>query len=125
MTPEDTVRRFLLDVRSGRHPDRAGDHLAATVRAHQGPPGREHAVVTRTPAQYAEHVRDMQRALGPWTFRVLGVAAHGDVVEATWRQDGRIREGAGRGRTVVEHGRAAYRVRDGRIVEYWIDVTHR
>jgi hypothetical protein len=123
--PADTVRGFLLEVRSGEHPERAGRYLAPAVRAHQGRPGRARAVVTRSPAQYAEHVRDMRRAVGPWTFEVLGVTAHGDDVEAAWRQDGRVREGPDRDRPVVEHGRATYRVRDGRITEYWIEAVRR
>ena len=49
MTPEDVVRGFLPDVRSGEQLDRADGYLATTVRAHQGRPGCEHAVVARTP----------------------------------------------------------------------------
>ncbi len=118
---EDVVRGFLRDVRSGRRLDLAGRYLAPQVRAHQGPPGAASAVVSRTPDQYADHVREMLRAVGPWVFEVLDVTGTGGLVEATWRQTGAAAEGPDRGRTVVEHGRAGYVVRDGRITEYWIE----
>ncbi|MGY1809143.1 PhzF family phenazine biosynthesis isomerase [Blastococcus sp. SYSU D00669] len=110
-SPEEVVLGFLLDVRSGHRPHRARTYLAPRVRAHQGRPGTAHAVVTRDPEQYAEHVREMLSAVGPWTFEVLGLTRRAGLVEATWRQTGRV----------VEHGRAGYRVRHGRITEYWIE----
>ena len=121
---EDVVRGFLRDVRSGRRPDRADRYLAPRVRAHQGRPGSAHAVVERSPGQYADHVREMLRAAGPWTFEVLGVAGSGPAVEATWRQSGVLTEGPDRGRGVVEHGRATYLVQEGRITGYWIEFRH-
>ncbi len=120
---EDVVRRFLHDVRAGRHLDRADHHLAPLVPAHQGRPGAVRGVISRTPEQYADHVRDMLRAVGPWTFDVRTVRRVGDLVEATWEQTGVLRGGPERGRPVVEHGWAAYRVADGRIAEYWIDAA--
>ncbi|PRY51297.1 SnoaL-like protein [Geodermatophilus tzadiensis] len=120
--PEDVVRGFLLDVRSGARPDRVHRYLAPRVQAHQGPPGAVHAVVERSPGQYAAHVQEMQRAVGPWTFEVLGVtAAAAGRVEAAWRQSGAAGTGGSPGRRVVEHGRATYLVEDGRITQYWID----
>jgi SnoaL-like domain len=113
-SPDEVALGFLLHVRSGERPERVHDHLAHRVVAHQGRPGAERAVVVRDPGQYAEHVRDMLCAVGPWTFEVLGLTGRGDLVEATWRQTGRL----------VEHGWACYRVQDGRITEYWIDVQH-
>ncbi len=119
--PEDVVRGFLRDVRSGRRLDRAGRYLAPRVRAHQGRPGAASAVVERTPGQYVAHVRDMLRAVGPWVFEVLDVTDTGGLVEATWRQTGVVAPGPDRGRPVVEHGQAHYVVQDGRIREYWIE----
>ena len=58
---EDVVRGLLRDVRSGRHPDRAGRYLAPHVEAAQGRPGAVRAVARRTPEQYARHVREMLR----------------------------------------------------------------
>ena len=129
---EDVVRAFLHDVRSGRRPDRADRYLAPRVRAHQGRPGSAHAVVERSPRQYVAHVHEMLRAVGPWTFEVLGVAAAGSAVgaapgsavEATWRQSGVLAGGPDRGRGLVEHGRATYLVQEGRITEYWIEFRH-
>ncbi|MGY1715117.1 PhzF family phenazine biosynthesis isomerase [Geodermatophilus sp. SYSU D01106] len=120
--PADVVRGFLDDVRSGARPDRADRYLAPRVEARQGPPGAVRAVVRRTPGQYADHVREMLWAVGPWDFEVTGVVDTGPEVEATWRQAGTVAAGPDRGRRVVEHGRAGYTVRDGRITGYWIDV---
>ncbi len=119
--PEEVVLGFLLDVRSGTRPDRVHRYLAPRVQAHQGPPGAVRAVVERTPDQYAAHVREMLRTVGPWRFEVLGVAADAGLVEAAWRQTGAVGTGGHPGRRVVEHGRATYRVEGGRITEYWID----
>ncbi|HYO38002.1 MAG TPA: nuclear transport factor 2 family protein [Geodermatophilus sp.] len=119
--PEDVVRGFLGDVRSGRRLDLAGRYLAPRIRAHQGRPGSAPAVVERSPGQYAAHVREMLRAVGPWTFEVLDVTDTGGLVEATWRQTGAVGQGPDRGRPVVEHGHAGYVVQDGRITEYWIE----
>jgi hypothetical protein len=110
-SPEEIVLGFLLDVRSGERLERVDGYLARRVVAHQGLPGAERAVVVRSPEQYADHVREMLGAVGPWTFEVLGLTERAGLIEATWRQTG----------GVVEHGRALYRVRDGRIPEYWIE----
>ncbi len=119
----ETVRAFLRDVRTGERLERVGEYLAPRVRAHQGPPGRATAWVDRTPEQYAEHVREMQAATGPWAFEVVGLEPAGDVVDAQWRQRGTSRApGPDHGAEVVEHGRARYVVRSGRITEYWLDV---
>ena len=111
---EEVVLGFLLHVRSGERPERVHDYLARRVVAHQGRPGAERTAVVRDPGQYARHVLEMMCAAGRWTFEVLGLSGHGDLVEATWRQAGEV----------VEHGWARYRVLDGRITEYWIDVHH-
>ncbi len=116
-TDEDVVRGFLLDVRSGEHLERAGSYLAPHVTAHQGRPGAVHGVVTRSPDEYAEHVREMLRDAGPWTFELTTLRGAGGLVEATWRQES-LR------RAFVEHGHASYRVADGRVAEYWIEFHH-
>ncbi len=122
--PREVVRNFLLEVRSGQRLAHADRYLAPRVLAHQGRRGREHAVVERTPVQYVEHVRDMLRAVGPWSFEVESLTGCGDLVEATWRQVGVVNEpGPEQGRPVVEHGRANYLVRAGLITEYWIEAT--
>ena len=121
--PEDVVRQFLADVRAGRHPDRAARYLSPRVTAHQGRPGAVHSVVTRTPEEYADHVREMLAAVGPWVFDVETVQRADDLVTVTWRQRGTVRGGPQHGRPVVEHGRATYRVDAGLIAEYWIEFT--
>ncbi len=123
--PREVVRNFLLEVRSGQRLAHADRYLAPRVLAHQGQRGREHAVVARTPVEYVEHVRELLRAGGPWTFEIESLTGSGNLVEATWRQAGVVNElGPEQGRPVVEHGRASYLVRAGRITEYWIEATH-
>ena len=70
--------------------------------------------MVRDPDQHGRHGREMLASVGPWTFHVLRLASSGDLVEASWRQTGRV----------VEHGWARYRVEDGRIIEYWIEFHH-
>jgi hypothetical protein len=113
-SPEEVVLGLLQDVRSGERTDRVHDHLARRVVAHQGRPGAERAAVVRDPDQHGRHVREMLASVGPWTSHVLHLAPSGDLVEASWRQTGRV----------VEHGWARYRVEDGRIIEYWIEFHH-
>lgn len=126
---DETVLAFLLDVRSARHLDRAVEHLAPCVRAHQGPPGRAQHWLDRTPTEYADHVRDMHEDSGPWDFEVVSLSQPDDMpetVEAAWLQRSSSRGVAPvDGQETVEHGRARYLVRDGQIVEYWITAhTH-
>lgn len=114
-TAEDVVRALLADVRSGRAPELAADLLVPRVLARQGLPGAERDVVERTPDGYADHVRDMLATSGPWRFEWRTAPLPSGDVAATWTQ-----RGTG-GSPVVEHGRAVYRVRDDRVVEYWVD----
>ena len=119
-SPLDVVADLLRVVRSGADPDRAADLMAPEVLAHQGDSG---VVVRRTPADYADHVREMLAEHGPWEFTVTRLAPDGhDAVAAQWRQVGRLDPGTGR--RVVEHGRARYTVRDGRVTEYVIAFDH-
>ncbi|MFT9449292.1 hypothetical protein [Gluconobacter japonicus] len=58
----------LLDnVRSGRNPEAAAIYMASQVQAHQVQLEREKTLI-RTPEDYAAHVRELQRAFGPFTF---------------------------------------------------------
>ena len=118
-TPLDVVADLLHTVRSGVDPDRAADLMAPEVLAHQGDSG---AIVRRTPAGYADHVREMLAEHGPWDFTVTRLAPDGDGVAAEWRQVGRPDPATGQ--RVVEHGRARYTVRDGRVTEYVIAFDH-
>lgn len=121
--PEATVRAFLGEVRSGRDPDAAALYLAPQVQAHQvtaeGP-----TTILRTPSDYAAHVRDFLAAFGPFTLTVEELFASGDRVFVRWRQEGRHLQSldgeAPTGAPLVELTSVVYRVRRGRIVEYWL-----
>ncbi|MBC2878877.1 MULTISPECIES: ester cyclase [Streptomyces] len=122
---KDTVRQFLLQVRSGLHPDRAGRFMAGLVRAHQVV-SEAPVVVERTPRQYTEHVQEMLDAYGAFTLTVDELIAEGDRVYARWTQTGRhvgpVGDRAPTGARVTAMTSAVYRVEDGLIVEYWIQI---
>lgn len=122
----DVVRGFLRDVRSGRDPDAATRYLAPVVRAHQLA-GEAETIVERTPAGYADHVREMVAAHGAFDLDVLHLVADGrdqpaGDVAVFWRQTGGpgAWETTPDGRPLVELAAAVYRVRDGLITEYWL-----
>lgn len=123
--PKAVVAGFLHEVRSGRHPERADRYLAPHVIAHQLV-AEAPADVERTPAEYAAHVREFRAAYGEFRFELTELLAEGDRVYARWRQRGcHVGEVDGyrpTRRPVVEVASAVYRVQDGRIVEYWIQV---
>lgn len=124
-TPKSVVSGFLRLVRSGEAPGRASQYLAANVIAHQLN-AEAPADVVRTPEDYAQHVREFRDIYGDFDLEVTELIAEGDRVYARWRQRG-CHVGAVDGhaptrRPVVELASAVYRVVDGRIVEYWIQV---
>ncbi|MGE7389328.1 ester cyclase [Streptomyces sp. NPDC004126] len=122
---KETVHQFLLQVRSGRHPDRAGRFMADRVRAHQVV-SEAPVVVERTPQQYTEHVQEMLDAYGAFTLTVDELIADGDRVYARWTQNGRhvgpVDGHLPTGAPVTAMTSAVYRVEDGLIVEYWIQI---
>lgn len=122
---KETVRQFLLQVRSGLHPDRASHFLADRVQAHQVV-SEAPVVVERTPQQYTEHVQEMLDAYGAFTLTVDELIAEGDRVYARWTQNGRHVGTVGHhpptGAQVTAVTSAVYRVKDGLIVEYWIQI---
>ncbi|MER5617154.1 ester cyclase [Streptomyces sp. NPDC002215] len=122
---KETVRQFLLQVRSGLHPDRAGRFMADRVRAHQVV-SEAPVVLERTPEQYTEHVQEMLDAYGAFTLTVDELIAEGDRVYARWTQSGRHVGTVGlhppTGAQVTAVTSAVYRVEDGLIVEYWIQI---
>lgn len=124
-TPRAVVEGFLQAVRSGAHPERAGQFMAAKIVAHQLN-SEAPTDVLRTPEDYARHVAEFKRDYGDFELEVTELIAEGDRVYARWRQTG-CHVGAIDGfaptrRKVVELASAVYRVVDGRIVEYWIQV---
>ncbi|MFG2840838.1 ester cyclase [Streptomyces zaomyceticus] len=122
---KDIVHQFLLQVRSGRHPEQAGDFMADRVRAHQVV-SEAPAVVERTPKEYTEHVQEMRDAYGPFTLTVDELIAEGDRVYARWTQHGRhigpVDHHQPTGAPVTAITSAVYRVDNGLIVEYWIQI---
>ena len=123
----EIVEGFLRTVRSGSEPERAGEYLADVVVAHQvHAEAVDDVAVERSPEQYAEHVREMLATWGQFDFRLDVVLADGDLGYARWTQDGRhVGEVDGRaptGRPVREVASAVYRVADGKIREYWIQI---
>jgi len=122
MDPERVVRSFFEVVRSGAAPDRAGEFMAPRVLAHQVQ-SEDPTTVERTPAQYAEHVREMLAAYGPFTVTLEEVLAARDRVYVRWRQQGHdVGRPHATGRPVTELASCVYRVVDGLVVEYWIQV---
>ena len=124
-TPRELVRRFLAVVRSGAAPERAAEFFAPRVVAHQLVSEAPQAV-ERTPEDYAAHVRDFLETWGRFEIEVTELLADGDRVHARWLQRGRhlapVDGFAPTGLPVEELASAVYRVADGRIVEYWIQV---
>ncbi|BCJ26447.1 ester cyclase [Actinocatenispora sera] len=122
---KELVREFLLEVRSGRHPERTDRYLAPEVRAHQVQ-AEDPVTVVRTPQQYTEHVHEMLDANGRFEFVLDELLAEGDRVYARWHQVGRhvgtVDGHAPTGRPLIQFTSAVYRVRDGAIVEYWIQI---
>lgn len=122
-SPEEVVRGFLADVRSGLHPGDARHYMADTVLAHQV--NAENPVtVKRTPDNYTNHVNEFMRMFGKYEFEVLELIASHDKVYVRWKQTG-IHSGEIDGYPpthlpLIELTSAVYRVADRHIVEYWI-----
>ncbi|MBM6386832.1 ester cyclase [Paenibacillus pabuli] len=125
MTPEQIVRAFFEEVRSGRNLDYADTLMAEQVLAHQVV-SEEEVTVNRTPSEYADHVREMIQAYGEISLEIQELIAQGDKVYVRWRQEGiHIGEVDGYApthRPVIEIASAVYRVENERIAEYWIQI---
>ena len=82
--------------------------------------------VLRSPEDYAAHVRDFLATWGPFELEVTELLAEGDRVYARWVQRGShlaaVDGHPPTGLPVHELASAVYRVADGRIVEYWIQI---
>ncbi|CAG7645479.1 hypothetical protein SBRY_40166 [Actinacidiphila bryophytorum] len=83
-------------------------------------------MVERTPQQYTEHVQEMLDAYGAFTLTVDELIAEGDRVYARWTQVGRhvgpVDGHPPTGAEVTSITSAVYRIEDGLIVEYWIQI---
>ncbi|MBM7567124.1 ester cyclase [Paenibacillus sacheonensis] len=125
MHAAEVVRGFFERVRSGANPDEAHRYMADRVLAHQVTAENE-TTVERSPAEYAAHVREMQDAFGPFRLVVEELIAQDDRVYVRWRQIGN-HVGAAEGfqptgKPVIEIASAVYRVADGKIAEYWMQI---
>jgi predicted ester cyclase len=119
------VARFIAEVRVTGDDEAARRMMADRVPAHQVVSVAPTTVV-RSPEEYAAHVRDMLAAFGRFRYVIDEVLAEGDRVYVRWRQIGHellAEDGSpGSGRPLTEIGSAVYRIEDGRIAEYWIQL---
>jgi predicted ester cyclase len=122
------VQGFLNDVRSGRDPDAVERYFSPQVKAHQVT-SEDETTVIRTPHDYAGHIREFLATFGRFSFRVEDILAQGDRVFVRWRQDGQhvgsVDGERPTGGPITEITSAVYRVRGGRIVEYWIQTDRK
>ncbi|PEC20127.1 ester cyclase [Bacillus cereus] len=125
MTPEQIVRKFFEEVRSGNNPDYSNQLLAEKVLAHQIV-SEEEQTVCRTPEDYAEHVREMIEVYGNFSLEIQEFLEQGSKVYVRWKQVGmHVGEIDGyqpTGLPIIQMASAVYRVEDGKIAEYWIQI---
>ena len=119
------IRMFLEKVRSGIEPGLAETLMASKVSAHQVESEGLHTV-QRNPHQYNEHIEEMKAAFGDFTIAIDELFGHGDRVYARWTQRGRhvgpFNGVAPTGKVISEIASAVYRVENGVIVEYWMQI---
>ena len=109
---KNIIQSFLLEVRSGKNPDAAADYMADSVQAHQVA-SEAPTTVVRTPAEYAEHVREMKAEYGDFEFEIEELIAENDRVFARWNQ---------LGNGIRQFTSCVYRLENDLIVEYWIQI---
>ncbi|QHT72084.1 ester cyclase [Rhodocytophaga rosea] len=124
-TSEQIVREFLLTVRSGKNPDKARDFMAGKVLAHQMN-SENPQTVERTPQNYAAHVKEFVEMYGQFEFEITELIAQENKVYARWKQTGKhlteIDGYSPTGLPLTEIASAVYRLENGKIVEYWIQI---
>ncbi|MGE7941964.1 ester cyclase [Lysinibacillus xylanilyticus] len=125
MTPEQIVKKFFEEVRSGNNPDYAIELMADQVLAHQVI-SEEELTVLRTPQDYADHVKEMVEAYGDFTLEIQEFMVQENKVYVRWKQVGtHVGEVDGYQPTslpVIEIASAVYRIEDEKIAEYWIQI---
>ncbi len=94
--------------------------MAPVVIAHQLTSEAEDSIA-RTPENYVNHVREVLDMWGPFTITIDEVLADGARVYARWTQEGRDRK-IDPSRHIRQITSAVFRVCDGLIVEYWIQI---
>jgi predicted ester cyclase len=122
---EKIVRSFLQIVRSGKVPERAAGFMADTVIAHQMN-SEKPGIIKRTPQNYTDHVKEFLALYGPYTFEITELIANNDKVYARWKQTGKHLADIGQYKAtrlpLIEIGSAVYRINNGKIVEYWVQI---
>ncbi|MGE7020406.1 ester cyclase [Solibacillus cecembensis] len=125
MTPEQIIRKFFEEVRSGKNPDYSDQLMSEQVLAHQIA-SEEEQTVLRTPKDYAEHVREMIEAYGNYTLEIQELLVQGHKVYVRWKQVGThvgVVDGyQPTGLPITQMTSAVYRVEDEKISEYWIQI---
>jgi len=125
LLPYEVVSQFFEKVRSGLEPDTAHQYMAEQVLAHQMT-AENVTTVHRTPGNYADHVREMIEAYGTFTLEVQEMISQEDRVYVRWKQTGthvgQVDGFAPTGKPIIEIASAVYRVDQGKIVEYWIQI---
>ena len=123
--PSRVVTEFLAHVRMPGDADAARRLMHGTLRCHQVVSERPETII-RSPEDYAAHVREMRDRLGQFSYRVTELLSEEDLVYVRWTQRGhdlRDEDGTpGSGVPLCEVGSAVYRVADGRIAEYWVQL---
>ncbi|MGG1550741.1 ester cyclase [Paenibacillus ferrarius] len=123
--PQEIVSSFFHYVRSGTNPDAAALYMADTVLAHQVTAENE-TTVQRSPQNYADHVLEMIDAYGHFQVEIQELISQDDRVYVRWKQTGthigEVDGFAPTGKPVIEIASAVYRVTDGKIAEYWIQI---
>lgn len=125
MTPEQIVKKFFEEVRSGKNPDYATELMADKVMAHQVI-SEEEITVIRTPKDYSDHVKEMVDAYGNFSLEIQEFMVQDNKVYVRWKQVGNhVGEVDGYQPTslpVIEIASAVYRIEDEKIAEYWIQI---
>ncbi|SEN96970.1 SnoaL-like polyketide cyclase [Paenisporosarcina quisquiliarum] len=125
MTPEQIIRKFFEEVRSGKNPNYSNQLMSEQVLAHQIV-SEEEQTVLRTPKDYAEHVREMIEAYGNYTLEIQELLVQGHKVYVRWKEVGKhvgVVDGyQPTGRSITQMTSAVYKIEDGKISEYWIQI---
>ena len=115
---KEIVRQFLETVRSGKEPENTTKFMADTIYAHQMN-AEEQTTVKRIPKNYTEHVKEFLKMYGNYSFEITELITDGDRVYARWIQKGKH---LATGKPLTETASCVYRLENGKIVEYWIQI---
>ena len=122
---KEIIKLFLEQVRSGKQPDNAILFMGDSILAHQMN-AEEQTTVKRTPQNYADHVREFLKMYGNFSFEITELIADGDKVYVRWQQTGKhlseIDGYAPTGKPLTEIASCVYRLENGKILEYWIQI---